>query len=60
MDKQSQKVATFRKKAADLRATVEAFSSPARQRDVLEIAQQYEILADQIERTGVGKKEGEN
>jgi hypothetical protein len=58
MDKQRQKVAAFRKKAADLRASVGTFSIPSMQSDILEVALRYEILADQIERTSAGKTDG--
>ena len=59
MDKQNQKAVAFRKKAADLRASAAGFS-PTLQRDIVEIAQRYEILADQIERVGAGKKDEED
>jgi cytochrome c556 len=50
LDKQWQKVDAYRKKAAELRAAAATLSGPAQQRDLLEIARQYEILADRIER----------
>jgi hypothetical protein len=58
MDKQNQKAAAFRKKAADLRASAAGFS-PALRKEMTEIAQRYEILADRVERTGAGEKHGQ-
>jgi hypothetical protein len=59
MDERMQKVVGFRKKAADLRASVATFSLE-RQGDILEIARRYELLADQIERTGTWNKHAED
>jgi len=59
MDDQKQRVEAFRTSAAELREEAET-ASPYARSQLLEIAMQYEAVADQIECAGMGKKDGEN
>ena len=59
MDKQNQKAAAFRKKAADLRASTIGFS-PELKTDLEQVARRYELLADKIERSIPEEKDSED